>query len=175
MGRDLATTPRSQEHDLFGVAVLIYQLLFAGWHPFAKACDLRSLEARILAGDCPQIVGGADVPPDAPPFGGSPEMDVGDDLRSLFIRAFVAGHTKPRLRPTAEEWVRPLARYERLLAQQPRSRCKARHRRWRQRRRHRGQGGGGVPLWRLASQPLPPRSAFSVCGGRFATRTVRAK
>lgn len=114
IGRDLSTMLRTEEHDLFGLAVLIYQLLADGWHPFAVRHG-RSVELRIVAGDCPQITGGAGRPPEAPPFGGGPDFDIGDELRSLLERAFVAGHAEPRLRPRAAEWNRPLLRYEKVL------------------------------------------------------------
>ena len=34
-GRDFASVDRAPEHDLFGLAVLIFQLLMEGTHPFA--------------------------------------------------------------------------------------------------------------------------------------------
>lgn len=114
IGRNLSTMRRTEEHDLFGLAVLIYQLLADGWHPFAVRHG-RSVELRIVAGDCPQITGGAGRPLEAPPFGGGPDFDIGDELRALLERAFVAGHGEPRLRPRAAEWHRPLLRYEKLL------------------------------------------------------------
>ena len=114
IGRDLATMLRTEEHDRFGLSVLVNRFLFNGWHPHA-ARDGRLLEERIVAGDCPLITGGAGRPPAAPPFGGGPDFDIGDELRSLLERAFVDGHAEPRLRPRAVEWNRPLLRYEKLL------------------------------------------------------------
>ena len=114
IGRDLSKIRRTEEHDLFGLSVLETQSLFEGWHPFAMR-DGRLVEERIVAGDCPLIRGGAGAPPEAPPFGGGPDFDIGDELRSLLERAFVAGHAEPRLRPRAVEWNRPLLRYEKIL------------------------------------------------------------
>lgn len=56
-GQSFRDVDRLPEHDLFGVAVLIFQILMEGTHPFAGVYQGRgeppSLEARIKAGHFP--------------------------------------------------------------------------------------------------------------------------
>jgi len=97
---------RQTEHDLFGLAVLIFQLLMEGTHPFAGrhsgVGDPPSLEQRIAAGQFPYAgyPGNQGLPmPLALPF------DILDPcLRGLFLRCFVDGHHHPGQRPNAQTW-----------------------------------------------------------------------
>lgn len=118
-----ADVDRAPEHDRFGLAVILFQLLMEGAHPFAGVCAARgaspSRSERIRAGEFAYAPGGACRPaPLSPPF---ELLDRG--LRVLFTRCFVDGHLRPSARPTPEEWEHALARAEaelRLCATGPR-------------------------------------------------------
>jgi hypothetical protein len=97
---------RAPEHDLFGVAVIIFQLLMEGTHPFdgffLGSGDPPPYEARIAAGHFPYS-GGRRVPfrpkPSAPPF------DIlHPTLQQLFRHCFEDGHYEPKARPDALAW-----------------------------------------------------------------------
>jgi DNA-binding helix-hairpin-helix protein with protein kinase domain len=104
---------RAPEHDRFGLAVLIFQMLMEGTHPFAGVYggggDPPSYAARIAAGHFPY--GGRDVPyhpmPVAPPFGILPPA-----LQAMFVECFESGHMDPGARPEAEDWVNALQEAE---------------------------------------------------------------
>jgi hypothetical protein len=97
---------RAPEHDLFGVAVIIFQLLMEGTHPFdglfQGSGDPPPYEARIAAGHFPYS-GGRRVPfrpkPNAPPF-----KILHPTLQQLFRHCFEDGHDKPKARPDALAW-----------------------------------------------------------------------
>jgi Protein kinase domain len=97
---------RVPEHDLFGVAVIIFQLLMEGTHPFdglfQGSGDPPSYEARIAAGYFPYS-GGRRVPfrpkPSAPPF----EI-LHPTLQQLFRHCFEDGYDQPKARPDALAW-----------------------------------------------------------------------
>ncbi len=105
-GKTFAEIDRLPEHDLFGLAVLIFQLLMEGTHPFAGiftgAGEPPPIEARILAGHFPYGAG-RDMPyrpmATAPPLG-----LLAPPLRQLFIRCFITGFRNPTARPSAHEW-----------------------------------------------------------------------
>jgi tetratricopeptide (TPR) repeat protein len=91
-------------HDSFALAVLLFQILMEGFHPFQGVwkgpLDL-SIEERIqkglfsYAGGNPMIT----PPPAAPPFDHLPKS-----LQTLFVRCFKDGHQNPSQRPSATEW-----------------------------------------------------------------------
>jgi DNA-binding helix-hairpin-helix protein with protein kinase domain len=99
---DFSTTDRNAAHDNFGLAVMIFQLLMEGIHPFAgvtKGVDM-SVQERIRRGESPYAGSQVIRPmPIAPPFGILPR-----DIQSLFLRCFQEGHSKPSARPDAREW-----------------------------------------------------------------------
>ena len=104
-GVDFATVERVEEQDLFGLGVLLFQLLMEGTHPFqirfTGAGEPPQLVELIRDGRFPHDTGSAmwQPPPLAPPFG---MLDF--RLRRLFTRCFVNGHHDPHARPTADEW-----------------------------------------------------------------------
>ena len=105
---------RTQEHDRFGLAVLIFQLLFNGWHPF-DAQGGTPRDNRIRAGDWPHAPGTSlRAPPSAPPFSTLPV-----EIQQLFTRAFLDGHSDPGARPTAEDWVDALTGNEKAFKAAP--------------------------------------------------------
>ena len=116
-GKPLDDVTRTPAHDRFGLAVLIFQLLMEGNHPFAGIFtgedDPPPIEARISAGHYPY--GSSEAPyrpaPFAPPIEILPAV-----LRTMFRRCFEDGRQDPRMRPHAAEWVKALKEAELDLA-----------------------------------------------------------
>jgi hypothetical protein len=117
-GQDFGKVTRLPQHDLFGAAVLIFQLLMEGTPPFAGvfkgAGDPPQYGSRIARGYFPYcrrqkspIAPG----PLAPPF----DL-LNPRLRQLFLRCFEDGHSSPAARPDAEEWRQALKEAEAELA-----------------------------------------------------------
>ena len=115
-GKTFAHLDRTPEQDGFGLAVLFFQLLMEGTHPFAGIFsgtgDPPPYAERIAAGHFPH--GTRTVPyrpmPSAPPFS---MLHAG--LRRLFVRCFETGHDAPASRPTAQEWQDALGEAEAAL------------------------------------------------------------
>ena len=115
-GKPFANIDRRPEHDLFGLAVLIFQLLMEGTHPFAGLYqgygDPPPYEARIRGGHFPY--GARYVPyrpmPSAPPF-----TILHPALRQLFVHCFEDGQANPQARPDAQTWQSVLADAEAAL------------------------------------------------------------
>ncbi len=106
-------TDRTVDHDAFGLAVMIFQLLTLGRHPHAGVRAGRSipLETAITQGRFAYSLirkVGSTTPPGAVTL-----HDLSLGLRTLFERAF-ALRMGPR--PTAAEWVSELALLEEGLA-----------------------------------------------------------
>lgn len=100
---------RTELHDRFGLAVLIFQLLMNGSYPYrGKLKQDRDIER--LGQYCKQqgifpyvenpLV---EPPPNAPPFKHLPIA-----IQRAFKRCFVDGFKAPESRPTANEWTRIL-------------------------------------------------------------------
>ena len=109
---------RSQDHDVFGLAVIIYQMLMEGFHPFTGIYtgpdDPPQLENRIAAGHFPysRI---RPVPYRPSPL--APNWDaLHPSLQELFLQCFDIGHDSPETRPTAHEWVQTLEDAQASLA-----------------------------------------------------------
>ncbi|MCX6630456.1 MAG: hypothetical protein NTW28_22810, partial [Candidatus Solibacter sp.] len=102
---DFAKVERGEEHDLFGLGVLLFQLLMESTHPFqaryAGPGEPPEPQMVIAAGGFPHGTGSAlwQPPRHAPAFG---MLDA--RLRGLFTRCFVNGHRDPKARPPADEW-----------------------------------------------------------------------
>jgi DNA-binding helix-hairpin-helix protein with protein kinase domain len=116
-GRPFAQIERAPEHDLFGLAVLIFQLLMEGTHPFAGVYqgsgDPPPYERRIAAGHfpcCTQQPGPYRPMPLAPPM-----HILHPALQALFVRCFAEGHRRPRGRPDAQTWQHALLAAEDAL------------------------------------------------------------
>ena len=112
-GKDFATTTRTPQHDAFGLAVLIFQLLMQGFHPFAgrptpQAPDVEQSHIYCLTkGIFPYLAGQVFVPPKAAP----PYVCLPGQLRTLFERAF----TQPGSRPTPSAWEHAISLVEQRL------------------------------------------------------------
>jgi DNA-binding helix-hairpin-helix protein with protein kinase domain len=105
-GKRFEQTARLPEHDRFGLAVLIFQLLMDGNHPFRARWlgqgDPPPVEERIRNGHWPYHTWRS-IPIEPPP--NAPRLDsLHPDLAALFRQAFVDGHTEPRRRPAPPEW-----------------------------------------------------------------------
>ena len=117
LGKKLGQVRRTQEHDRFGLAAIIFQLLFDGCHPFAAVGNDCTPLDRIRAGDWPYTNGSPyRPPPSAPPFRALPGA-----MQTIFTRTFVEGHWDPTARPTAEDWVEALTQNEKALGRPPKA------------------------------------------------------
>ena len=105
-GKTFAEVPRQPEHDRFGLAVLIFQLLMEGNHPFRAqwlgSGDAPPVEDRIRDGAWPYAY--KPILPLAPPRGGPGLNVLHPALAKLVRQCFIDGHTDPRARPLPEEW-----------------------------------------------------------------------
>ncbi len=109
-GKSLATLTRTPNHDAFGLAVLIFQLLFLGRHPYSgtplKANDLP-LEHAIAQYRYAYGPGALSRQVRQPPH--TPPVNVATEpIAALFERAFVSTNGRPPTRPTAREWEKAL-------------------------------------------------------------------
>ena len=116
-GKSFNSIDRAIEHDLFGLAVLIFQLLMEGTHPFSGifqgSGDPPPYEARIAAGHFSYSVGRR-VPYTTTPI--APQLSIlHPTLRQLFVRCFEDGHLNPLLRPSAQTWQAALKEAENAL------------------------------------------------------------
>lgn len=109
---------RTQNHDRFGLALLVFHLLFMGRHPFAGGRASREdvpLEKAIARYDyfysSTAHSKGLRSPPHALAVGAMPS-----GLPSLFERAFCSGSERPNCRPTPPEWVAALQSLAKSLA-----------------------------------------------------------
>jgi serine/threonine protein kinase len=105
-GKDFSAVDRAPEHDLFGLAVLIFRLLMEGFHPFDGKYrglgDVPLVDERIRAGHFPyqkSLIVPYSPPDIAPDFQSLPSA-----LRDFFVRCFVDGHRNPKMRPSANDW-----------------------------------------------------------------------
>lgn len=117
-GVAFASRARGPEHDAFAMAVLFFQLLMNGNHPFkvtwtGSAGEPPPLEQRIVSGLFPYQT--PTLPGVAPPKN-APSFDIlHPELAYLFKRCFVDGHLDHSRRPTAEAWTVALETAERAL------------------------------------------------------------
>ena len=110
----------TREHDHFGLALLVWQFLQDGDHPYegvpARGPD-DGVAGNILAGACrpfrPEL-----LKPVGWPVGGL----LPPRLRELARRTFVEGHVAPSRRTTAAAWEAELRDVERDLVTCPRTR-----------------------------------------------------
>jgi DNA-binding helix-hairpin-helix protein with protein kinase domain len=102
----LSDIDRTPDHDAFGLAVLIFQLLFLGRHPFSGV-PVKTGGPTDIAGAI-ALHGYAYLDPPTllrPPPAAPPLSLVSEDMRALFLRAFQpASQLGSTLRPSAREW-----------------------------------------------------------------------
>src|SRR5262249_59024121 len=112
--RPLVRTPN---HDRFGLAVLVFHLLFMGRHPFAgrflgsgeMPLEKAIAEFRFV------YSAAAGVLQMAPPPHALPLRDVSPELSRLFELAFDRGAEAADARPTAAQWQAALAAFQKQL------------------------------------------------------------
>ena len=112
--KDIDRTP---EHDLFGLAVMIFLLLMEGTHPYAGVYrgsgEPPLYGERILSGHFTYSVK-QKIP--YRPARLAPSFDIVDPtLRQLFIQCFEEGHKDPGKRPSAQTWQNAIQSAERNL------------------------------------------------------------
>ena len=106
---------RTQNHDRFGLAVLIYQLIFAGRHPYQgihaddSPFDQLIKEFRFSQGLAAQTWG-MRPPPHTPIFD-----DIPADLSNLFRKSFERGSERD-CRPRPADWMSSLSKFESSLS-----------------------------------------------------------
>jgi DNA-binding helix-hairpin-helix protein with protein kinase domain len=115
-GQRLDAVQRTQDHDRFGLAVLVFQLLFMGRHPFTGRHPSRvvPVEAAIREGLFAFGHEARQQGWQAPPFSLLLE-DVTRPVSDLFERAFGRQAASGGPRPTAADWVRELDALEARL------------------------------------------------------------
>ena len=112
-GQTFREIDRTPEHDLFGLGVLIFQLLMEGTHPFAGVYqgsdEPPPIEARIKSGYFPYS--SKRVP--FRPMPAAPSLEIlHPNLRQMLIQCFEEGHHNPQFRPDAKSWVSALREAE---------------------------------------------------------------
>jgi DNA-binding helix-hairpin-helix protein with protein kinase domain len=115
-GKSLRGLVRTENHDRFGLAVLIYQLLFVGRHPYAgvysgtgdPSFEQLISEFRFAQGPMARSWNMA-PPPHTPTF-----ADIPTEVGNLFRRAFEKG-SDAGTRPRSAEWMQELQRLEQAL------------------------------------------------------------
>lgn len=107
-GCSLRGVERTANHDLFGLAVLIFQLLFMGRHPFSGkwmgAGGDQTLEEAIKERRFAYGAGAADARQMLPPPGTLLLEELPPRIAELFERAFLEIEERPR----SEEWIKAL-------------------------------------------------------------------
>lgn len=116
-GQSLVKVERQPEHDSFGLAVLIFQLLMEGSHPFRAQWlgkgEPPPLETRIAKGYFPytSFPGALVIPP-----ANAPSINTLHPwISELFRRCFVDGYRKASLRPDPSQWETAIAEAESCL------------------------------------------------------------
>ena len=105
-GRSFTGVVRTQDHDAFGLAVIIFQLLFMGRHPFSGAFLGRGdmpLERAIQQFRFAYGTGATTRQMKQPPAT-LPLEAVSAPLSNLFERTFLSSGSRPR----AQDWIAPL-------------------------------------------------------------------
>jgi DNA-binding helix-hairpin-helix protein with protein kinase domain len=161
-GKPFANVVRTFNHDNFGLAVIAFQLLFMGRHPFAGrysgAGDMPIAKA-IEEVRFPYGSRHAAVQMTQPP--GTPPLSiVGPDIEFLFERAF-AREMISGGRPTAIDWIKSLGQLENELKQ-----CSSNPAHW----HYRGgpcpwcpmEGATGVPLFGLTANTTAALAGFDI-------------
>lgn len=111
-GKRFDEVNRTADHDAFGLAVLLFQILALGRHPYAGVASGRAvqIDAAIVQGRfCYSMIRKIGA---VPPPGTIGLSDFPAAVRFLFERAFAP---RPGRRPSAAEWVVALIRLEQDL------------------------------------------------------------
>lgn len=163
-GKPLRGLVRTENHDRFGLAVLLYQLLFVGRHPYAgvysgtgdPSFEQLISEFRFAQGPLASSWG-MSPPPHTPTL-----ADIPPDMAMLFRRAFERGSEKGT-RPRALEWLPALTGLEQSLAECP---ADPGHAYWR---------GATKCVWCRIAERGGPEYYFGVTGGSSTFAVDEAK
>lgn len=151
-GKSFRGLVRTENHDRFGLAVLIYKLLFVGRHPYmglhGDEAPFEQLiaEYRFAQGPAARNWGMA-PPPHTPTF-----ADIPPEVGALFRRAFERG-SESGTRPRPAEWLSALKRLEREIVECP---ADPGHKYWR---------GAKSCVWCRLADHGGPEYYFGVAGG----------
>lgn len=117
-GAQFDNIDRSPDHDNFGLAVLLFQLLFLGRHPFAGRYLGKGdmdIKTAIREGRFAYSERRSTTMMEPPPY--VPALsDYGADIAKAFEAAFPPTGGQPSFRPTASDWVSRLKEVESNLA-----------------------------------------------------------
>ena len=113
----------TEETDNFSLAIHCFRMLMNGCHPFICQRQLKragsapapkSTDKRIECGETPffKSIPNYTTPSYAPDINALPPY-----IRDLFERAFVDGHSNPKVRPTPSEWKMTLIRFRNEITQ----------------------------------------------------------
>ena len=106
-GVSFAQVDRSVQHDRFALAVVIYQFLMEGTHPFRGVYNgqgEKPPQETCISNGHFLYSASRSVPLDPPPSD-VPWDTLHDDIRVLFLRCFDDGHSDPQARPAPRDWV----------------------------------------------------------------------
>jgi DNA-binding helix-hairpin-helix protein with protein kinase domain len=153
-GKSLRGLVRTENHDRFGLAALIYQLLFVGRHPYAGVYrgagdpffEQLIAEYRFAQGPAAHTWG-MSPPPYTPTF-----ADIPPELGTLFRRAFERG-SEAGTRPRPAEWLSTLKQLEQSIVECP---VDAGHKYWR---------GARSCVWCRLAEHGGPEYYFGVAAG----------
>lgn len=113
-GRSLAGLRRTEQHDLFALAVLVFHLLVVGRHPFAgRPLQPKAGEPDVPLEDAIRRGWYAFADPPIGPIFPPPGLHLGwlpAEIREMFGEAFQVG--APTHRPSASRWFSSLERLE---------------------------------------------------------------
>lgn len=122
-GRPFETVDRTVNHDAFGLAVIIFEILFMGRHPFSGVYkgggDQPMIAKAIQDGRFAYSKQRSLTQMEPPPF--VPVLaDIPADIAEAFQRAFGSPASKVQVRPTPAEWIPLLENMEKSIIE-----CKA--------------------------------------------------
>lgn len=113
LGRPLDGVIRTPDHDGFGLAVALFQLLFMGRHPFSGVSSRGDVPTMDAIRDHRFVYSRSRRTNLAPPPGTARLEDFPSGLGDLFERAFAPAGLRGR--PSAASWVEALSALERDL------------------------------------------------------------
>lgn len=127
-GKVYCEVDRTPATDHFGLAVLLFQFLMEGCHPYQSrgqlVADASSTVDKISLGYFPYRHAGKPAGVEPPTF--APAFDIlPAEVQQLFVRAFAQGHKEPSARPTSLEWFSGLRKLHKQVVE-----CKANRRHW---------------------------------------------
>jgi len=123
--KSLSMIVRTENHDNFGLAVLIFHLLFMGRHPFAgRFAGKGEMPVERAIKECRFAFSAhGKAMQMSPPPNALHLSDLPVSLANLFEQAFSTGAARGAARPGAEPWIEALESLARRLAKCTRTSC----------------------------------------------------